>query len=260
MRTAEQYFDELNTVLRKHYDDHSRFNLSLADASIDLWLDGYKPGVPDRKVSVYHKGALVALLLDLTIRRLSHHQRSLDDVMRRLWQEFGKVNVGYTEQDYMQLVSEVAGKPMQRYFDQFVYGTAPLEEPLNKVLHFVGCQLCIQENPSVAESLFGFRAVTKNERTEVAAILPGSPAAAALTIDDEIVAVNGRRVAMNLQCRFANSDEKPELSVVRHNRLLTVTLTAKPDQRFSQNITIEKLSDATPEQQASFKQWLKQVF
>jgi predicted metalloprotease with PDZ domain len=260
VRTADQYFEELNTVLRKHYDDHGRFNLSLADASIDLWLDGYKSGVPDRKVSVYHKGALVALLLDLTIRRLSHHQRSLDNVMRRLWEEFGKAGVGYTEQDYIRIVSEVAGQSMQRYFDQFVYGTAPLEEPLNRVLSFVGCQLRIRENASVSEGVFGFRTAVKSERTEVTAILPGSPAAAALTVDDEIVAVNGRRVAMNLQSLFADGGQQYELSIFRQNRLVTVTLVAVAEQRFWQKITVEKLPDATPEQQASFQQWLKQAF
>ena len=30
VRTAEQYFQELNTVLRKHYDDDGRYNLSLS--------------------------------------------------------------------------------------------------------------------------------------------------------------------------------------------------------------------------------------
>ncbi|GGF05938.1 M61 family metallopeptidase [Hymenobacter cavernae] len=260
VRTATQYFEELNTVLRKHYDDYGRFNLSLADASMDLWLDGYKAGVPDRKVSVYHKGALVALLLDLTIRRLSHHQRSLDDVMRRLWQEFGQAGVGYTEQDYMRIVSEVAGQPMQRYFDQFVYGTASLEEPLNKILGFVGCRLAIRENASASEGIFGFRATVKSERTEVAAIAPDSPAAAALTIDDEIIAVNGRRVVMNLQTLLSAGAEQYELSVFRQNRLVAVTLVAKAEQRFWQKITVEKLPDASPEQQASFQQWLKQAF
>ncbi|WP_324672980.1 M61 family metallopeptidase [Hymenobacter sp. GOD-10R] len=260
VRTAEQYFEELNTVLRKHYDDYGRFNLSLADASMDLWLDGYKSGVPDRKVSVYHKGALVALLLDLTIRRLSHHQRSLDNVMRRLWEDFGKAGVGYTEQDYIRIVSEVAGQSMQRYFDQFVYGTAPLEKPLNRVLNSVGCQLRIRENASISEGIFGFRTAVKSERTEVTAILPGSPAAAALTVDDEIIAVNGRRVVMNLQSLFADGAQQYELSIFRQNRLLTVTLVAAAEQRFWQKITVEKLPDATPEQQASFQQWLKQAF
>jgi predicted metalloprotease with PDZ domain len=260
VRTADQYFQELNTVLRKHYEDDGRFNLSLADASVDLWLDGYKPGVPDRKVSVYHKGALVALLLDLALRQLSKHQRSLDDVMRRLWLEFGQPGVGYTEDDYIRIVEEVAGRSMRQYFNSFIYGTAPLEEPLTKALHFVGCTLLQEENVSAAEGLFGFRTVVKNERTQVTSILPHSPAAAALTVDDEIVAVNGRRVEMNLQVLLSDGAPRYEVSVFRQSRLLTVPLEADPERRFWPKITIEKRSDATSEQQASFRQWLKQDF
>lgn len=261
VRTAAQYFQELNTVLRKHYDDYGRHNLSLADASMDLWLDGYKPGIPDRKVSVYHKGALAALLLDLTIRLLTAHARSLDDVMRRLWEEFGKTGVGYTEEDYQRIVREVAGRDMQTYFDKFIYGTAPLEEPLNRALGFVGCTLRAEETTSLTEGVFGFRTIVKNERTEVTDILPGSPAAVAFTVDDEIVAVNGRRVDMNLQNLLSTDpDQHYEVSVFRQNRLLTVSLVAQPGQRFWQKYTVEKLSTATPDQQASFRNWLKQEF
>ncbi|UYZ61733.1 M61 family metallopeptidase [Hymenobacter weizhouensis] len=260
VRTAEQYFAELNTVLRKHYDDYGRFHLSVADASMDLWLDGYKPGVPDRKVSVYHKGALVALLLDLTLRQLSQHQRSLDDVMRRLWTEFGQTGTGYTEDDYIRLVKEVAGRDMQAYFDKFIYGTAPLEEPLNRVLGFVGCRLVVEENPSVAEGVYGFRTVVKNERTEVTDILPDAPAALSLTVDDEIVAVNGRRVDQNLHALLSDGSPQHEVTVFRQNRLLTVPLVADPAHRFWSKITVQKLPVATPEQQASFRQWLQQDF
>ncbi|WP_426490250.1 M61 family metallopeptidase [Hymenobacter sp. 102] len=260
VRAAEQYFAELNTVLRKHYDDYGRYHLSVADASMDLWLDGYKPGVPDRKVSVYHKGALVALLLDLTLRQLSGHQRSLDDVMRRLWEEFGQTGMGYTEEDYTRLVQEVAGRDMHAYFDKFIYGTAPLEEPLNRVLGFVGCRLRIDENASASEGVYGFRTVVKNERTEVTDILPDAPAALALTVDDEIVAINGRRVELNLHSLLSDGADHHEVTVFRQNRLLTVTLAADPAHRFWQKVTVEKLPSATPEQQASFRQWLKQDF
>ncbi|WP_051718726.1 M61 family metallopeptidase [Hymenobacter sp. IS2118] len=256
VHTPAQYFEELNTVLRKHFDDAGGENLSLADASMDLWLDGYKPGVPDRKVSVYHKGALAALILDLTLRQLSGHARSLDDVMRRLYEEFGKTGVGYTEADYIRIVNEVAGRNMQAYFDKFIYGTAPLLEPLDKVLHTVGCQLLVGENASASEGIFGFRTVVKNERTEVTTIWPNSPAAAALTVDDEIVAVNGRRVDMNLQSLLSTGAAAYELSVFRQNRLLTVTLTAAPGHRFGQRYAIDKLETADDTQQRGFQQWL----
>ena len=257
VRTPSQYFEELNTVLRKHYDDAGSQNLSLADASMDLWLDGYRPGVPDRKVSVYHKGALTALLLDLTLRQLHNHTRSLDDVMRQLYEEFGKTGGGYTDADYARIVGEVAGRKMQVYFDKFINGTAPLQEPLAKALHTVGCQLVSYENASASEGTFGFRTVVKNERTEVSYIWPDSPAAAALTIDDEIVAVNGRRVDMNLQTLLSLPDAPHyELAVFRQNRLLLVELTAEPGRTFGTRYTVEKLDEADAAQKAGFQKWL----
>jgi len=260
VRTPVQYFEELNTVLRKHYDDAGGENGSLADASMDLWLDGYKPGVPDRKVSVYHKGALAALILDLTLRQLSSHARSLDDVMRRLYEEFGKTGIGYTETDYIRIVSEVAGRDMHAYFDKFIYGTAPLAEPLNKVLYTVGCQLTVAQNASASEGIFGFRTMVKNERTEVAAIWPDSPAATALAVDDEITAVNGRRVDMNLQSLLSSGTSAYELSVFRQSRLLTVTLAALPGAGFGQRYAVEKLATADTAQQRGFQQWLNWEF
>jgi predicted metalloprotease with PDZ domain len=256
VRTPDQYLEELNLVLRKHYDDAGDQNLSLADASMDLWLDGYKPGVPDRKVSVYHKGALTALLLDLTIRQLHGHARSLDDVLRRLYEAFGKTGLGYTDEDYARIVSEVAGRKMQVYFDKFINGTAPLQEPLDKALHTVGCQLVAYENASASEGTFGFRTVVKNDRTEVTYIWPGSPAAAVLTADDEIVAINGRRVESNLQSLLSTGVPLYEVAVFRQSRLVLVELTAQPDAAFGTRYMVEKLADADETQKAGFQKWL----
>jgi predicted metalloprotease with PDZ domain len=256
VRTPDQYLEELNLVLRKHYDDAGDQNLSLADASMDLWLDGYKPGVPDRKVSVYHKGALTALLLDLTIRQLHGHARSLDDVLRRLYEDFGKTGLGYTDEDYARIVSEVAGRKMQVYFDKFINGTAPLQEPLDKALHTVGCQLVAYENASASEGTFGFRTVVKNDRTEVTYIWPGSPAAAVLTADDEIVAINGRRVESNLQSLLSTGVPLYEVAVFRQSRLVLVELTAQPDAAFGTRYMVEKLADADETQKAGFQKWL----
>lgn len=256
VRTPAQYFEELGAVLHKHFADAGPDNLSLADASVDLWLDGYKPGVPDRKVSVYHKGALAALLLDLTLRQLSGQARSLDDVMRRLYAEFGQTGIGYTEADYIRLVEEVAGRKMGAYFDKFIYGLEPLAPPLDKVLHTVGCQLLVAENGSASEGRFGFRTMARNERTEVSGIWPGSPAAAALTVDDEIMAVNGRRVDMNLQTLLSTGGPSYEISVFRQHRLVTVTLTATASASYGPRYSVAKLAEADATQREGFAKWL----
>jgi predicted metalloprotease with PDZ domain len=120
----------------------------------------------------------------------------------------------------------------------------------------VGCQLLVTENASASEGIFGFRTVVKNERTEVTDIWPNSPAAAALTVDDEIVAVNGRRVDMNLQSLLGNGAAQYEVSVFRQNKLLTVTLAAMPGITFGQRYTVDKMDVADAAQQQGFRQWL----
>jgi predicted metalloprotease with PDZ domain len=135
------YLKELLVILKRHFENAGRAYLSLTEASWDLWLDGYVRGVPNRKVSVYHKGAIAALMLDLYLRRKFRQTRSLDDVMRLLWVRFGKPFVGYTYADYRATVAEVANEPMNWYFDLCITGNAPLEEPLNALLADVGLRL-----------------------------------------------------------------------------------------------------------------------
>ena len=116
-----EYFDNLNKSLKRHFENYGRFNLSLAESSYDLWLDGYSPGIPDRKVSIYVKGSLVALMLDLTIRKCSENHRSLDDLMRKLWKDFGVRKVGYTEHDIQSIAEELSGNSLEEFFQQLCF-------------------------------------------------------------------------------------------------------------------------------------------
>ena len=58
---------------------------SVAQASFDAWVKYYRAdeNTPNATISYYAKGSLVALALDLTLRREGHG--TLDDVMRHLW-------------------------------------------------------------------------------------------------------------------------------------------------------------------------------
>ncbi len=93
--STDQFFVEINTRLQKHFDNYGRFNLSVADSSFDTWLDGYVPGIPNRKTSIYDEGCITAMMTDLLIRMKSGNRKSLDDVMRTLYKDFGKAKIGY---------------------------------------------------------------------------------------------------------------------------------------------------------------------
>ena len=176
--------------------------------------------------------------------------------MRRLYQEFGETGVGYTEADYLRLVNEVAGRNMQAYFDKFIYGTEPLLATLDRVLHTVGCQLLAVPNPAHAEATFGFRTTSRADRTDVVYIWPGSPAERALSVEDEIVAVNGCREAPNALLLLPGAAPHYELTVLRQNRLLTVQLNAGPGRTFGPRYEVRRLPTADAAQQQGFRQWL----
>ena len=65
---------------------------SVAESSFDAWIKYYRPDENTQNAvsSYYVKGSLVALCLDLLIRERTQGQRSLDDVMRLLWQRYGR--------------------------------------------------------------------------------------------------------------------------------------------------------------------------
>ncbi|ADB39910.1 M61 family metallopeptidase [Spirosoma linguale] len=143
--TDEAYLKELQVLLKRHFENNGRAFQSLTESSWDLWLDGYDKGVPDRKVSVYHKGAIAALILDLHIRQVTDHARSLDDVMRQMWQRFGKPFIGYTLDDYRAVTEAVAGEPLDWYYAVCIFGNQPLEPLLNKYLAWVGLLVAYEE-------------------------------------------------------------------------------------------------------------------
>lgn len=259
--TAAQYFEELNTTLQRYFADHSRNNLSVADSSFDLWLDGYKPGIPDRKVSIYIKGALTALLLDLQLRQSTGNKSSLDTVMRHLWEDFGKRGIGYTEQDYAQLALRVGGEHFQTYFEQYINGTEPIEGALDEALRYVGCMLQAEENALLYEGKFGFKTIADNQTIKVSAIAPDSPASTVLSVEDELIAVNNRKLEQNLQPLLADLDltQAIQLTIFRNKQLRQVTL--QPGQQtYYTRYTVAKRPDATEVEKDNFKVWLKQEF
>ncbi len=147
--TDAAYLKELHVTMKRHFEGSRHATQSLLESSWDLWLDGYDKGVPNRKVSVYHKGALVSLILDLHLRRQSNHTRSLDDVMRGMWQQFGKPFVGYTLTDYRTVCETIAGESLAWYFDTCIAGTATLDDLLNEYLADVGLRMHSDETGGV---------------------------------------------------------------------------------------------------------------
>lgn len=139
--TLEQYLKELETVLKRHFEQDGKAFQSLVESSFDLWLDGYSQAIPHRRVSIYQKGAVVSLMLDLMIRLRFGHQKSLETVMKTLWERFGKRGIGYSITDYQRVCEEVYGRSLSQYFKDCINGNMPLESMVNELLDAFGLQM-----------------------------------------------------------------------------------------------------------------------
>ena len=251
----DQYFHEIDVLFKKHFENYGRYYNSLAESSFDLWIDGYTAGIPNRKVSIYGKGAIVALLLDLEIRRETKNKKSYDDVMKYLWKEYGKRGIGYSESDFQKVVQKITGISFKNYFDECIYNVTSIEERLNAALNFVGCELIISPNPILVERHFGFRYLQQRDgRLIIDLIEPESPADKALSKDDEILAVDSVKVENNLH-ELIGEKKSIEITVSRWGKVYSRKITADKKTYLDQ-YTIGKKSHPKPEEKVSFKKWL----
>lgn len=248
-----QYFKELDTLCKRHFENYGRFNHSLIQSSYDLWLDGYDQGIPNRKVSIYTKGALVALILDLLIRKYTAHQKTLDHLMRLLWQEYGKPGIGYSRDGYQSAAEEVAGRALEKYFEKCINGSDPLEAFLDNLLPEVGCELQVLPNKQKIKSLFGLVPINRQGLTMILSIAPGSPAEAALSIDDQILAINGTEADKELDTLI--TDKRIEIDILRRGKPRKVVVEGDKEIYYPQ-VLIRRDPEALPQQKSQFENWL----
>jgi predicted metalloprotease with PDZ domain len=175
-----------------------RFKQSLADASFDAWIKFYRPdeNTPNATVNYYAKGALVALALDLKLRGESRGRVSLDDVMRALWQRYGKTGEGVPEDGIREVAEAVSGLRFGPFFAAAVDGTADL--PLQRLLGAAGFELALQ--PAGTTPSLGIKTAAEGAECKLSQVLDGGAAqAAGLSAGDTLLAIDGLRVtATNL--------------------------------------------------------------
>lgn len=142
----EEYVAALLGNLKLHFDRDGDAKQSLLESSVDLWIDGYGKSIPGKRVSIYYKGALLALGIDLMIRRKFEDKKSIREVMLLLNQRFGRLKRGYTLADFYAICEEVYEAPLTEFFQKWMEGNACLLEDTNELLRHLGLKLTRTEN------------------------------------------------------------------------------------------------------------------
>jgi predicted metalloprotease with PDZ domain len=219
---AARYLKLLAKPINQVRGTPGRLVQSVAQASFDAWVKYYRPdeNTPNATVSYYTKGSLVALALDLTLRKAGG---SLDGAMRALWRSSrgGPVD----EAAIASALEAEAGRGLADELQAWVHGRGDL--PLEPLLAEFGVRMTA-EPQRLADTLglrLGEGPVTG---VQVKHVLRGSAAErAGISPGDELIAVDGWRIRRLEDARqWVAPGQGFELVLVRDQRLLTLAVPA----------------------------------
>ncbi len=243
--SPQRYLQMLAETLTRVYRHPGRHLQSLLESSFDAWTKLYKAdeNATNSQISYYTKGAMVGLALDLRLRGL-HTGRSLDQLLRTLWQRHGLTATGTDEHTVIALVAELAGSAVANELNQWL--TASDDPPLAELLTNAGVELQLRpalgpddkggwSNQPAPRFSLGANFKSNGSGLELASVTAGGAAhGAGLAARDLIIAFDGIKASsarwQELQCSPQGTNVEVHFFRREHLRQCQLTLqTPRPD-------------------------------
>jgi len=210
--TRAQVLADLGRQITELQARPARIWQSAEESSLDTWFDKYPLyDRPDFSISYYNKGQLLGVALDILIRDSTDNRASLDDVLRRLNQQYAQRGRYYADSAGIQAMAEqavrfakpdaaraaVPGAPIDlgEFFKRYVSGTD--EMPFADLLSRAGLALKAQGEKRAA---LGFAIERDSAGLPVVSRLDASSAAgrAGVRNGDLLLSIAGGEVPRDL--------------------------------------------------------------
>ncbi len=254
LMTDKEFLAEIAKQIQSLQARPGRFETSLEDASFNAWIKYYRPdeNAVNNQISYYDKGELVNFLLDLEIRKDSNGAKSLDDVLRSLYNDFFKNGKNYTPADYQRISETMAGKSLESFFSKYVRGTDEID--YNDVLNGIGLQLNA-DSGAEKKAYIGADFAETNGVLTIRALPNDTPAyAQGLNTGDQIVAVDGYRTSQAFLANYLDGKkpgDKVKMTIFRLDRLRDIDFTLGKNTR--KTYEIKPLANASSGQKKLYK-------
>ena len=262
--SKSDYLGSLAGALAGHDQQPGRLKQSAESSSFDTWIKQYRPDENsiNTAISYYTRGQILGLLFDLEIRARTKGARSLDDVMRRLYQEHGLPRPGFTEAQLKAVFESVAGGDLTELWKRHVEGAEEID--FGPVVARLGLELSKgwQPGPLIKgePGTLGVRLRMAGDRAVIANVLAGlSGYEAGLNAGDELVALDGLKLDAGNAMRRLNelvAGQTVTLSIFRREAMRTFSVTAsrKPHDRY----LLTDAKDASAEAVQLRRGWLRE--
>jgi predicted metalloprotease with PDZ domain len=250
--TAESVLEDLGADLSRYLLSPGRAVQSLLESSQEAWVKLYKADAysSNSQISYYLKGAVVALVVDLILRR---HGASLTQVLHNLWQSHGRWGKGYHESDLVEALAEFHA-PLSTLLPQWL--RSKQDPPLPELLADVGLEL----TPETETHLdLGAGVELKGGQLWVQRVNRHGPASqAGLMVGDELVALDAERLRhpedLDALLNLKRSGQLCQLLVARDGLIRSLTIT--PATPSIKAWTLGLVADQTEQTTAQRNRWL----
>jgi len=236
---------------------------SLSAPFIDDAVHAQQTNLENTSISYYPKGEVLGLVLDFLIRGKTNGKASLDDVMRRMYEEFYLKSPnatyylrgrGYTNEDFERAASEVAGLDMSNFFKRCVRGVE--SPPYEAAFAPLGLRLVRDPRAPVTVGV----SADENDQAnfKIASVRPDSPAAeAGLEVGDIVTLFGGMKLTpanfLKTIARYKPGD-RIQITLQRGGHSVRTAMTLGSTQVF--DYRVEEMKDASPEAKALRAKWL----
>ncbi len=253
----QTFLENISKDLTRYLSIPGRKVQPLGESSYDAWIKLYRRDAnsDNNQISYYLKGELVSLLIDLLIRAKHQNQRSLDDVMRLMWQRFGIDEIGFSSQQLQAAIAEIAGENLDSFFSLCLDSTEEL--PFEQYLEPFGLSIKTVTEPE-AIPYMGIKVQTESDREIIKFVEADSPAMdAGIDAGDELLAIDGIRIAsqsLNQRLKDYQINDIIQVTVFHQDELKTLPVTlAKPQPSRYELVIKDNLSAI---QQQNLSGWL----
>ena len=211
---------------------------ALEDASLSTWVHP----VDGSGYLYYPKGSLAGFLLDIMIRDASDNARSLDDVMRQLYQTTYKAGRGFASADWWGTVSRAAGgRSFAEFNGRYIDGRDPF--PYDQIFRLAGLRMATD---TTRDPRLGISAAADSTGIVVNGVAPGGPAeTAGVRAGDRLLAIGELSITdpdfgPAFRARFGNQEGAPlPIKVLRGADTLTLNSKVVLAERIQRRVEID---------------------
>jgi predicted metalloprotease with PDZ domain len=264
--THKELLESLSAEIKSVETRPGNLVQSLTESSFDTWIDFYRPheNSANTSISYYSRGAVAGLMLDCELRRRSSGKVSLDDVMIQLYERFRET--GYDNDDFRSLCEEMTGEDFSSWFNDYVHqaNSFAYADSLKTLgLHLTADprsdrDVGSERGPQSEAVTLGITLRDADGQAKIAAIRADSTVVASgLNLDDEVLAVNNRRVnatTFGEELRGFEPGTTVKLLIARRGELqeIDVPVAAKPVEKWH----LARVPKPNRKQKKQWSDWL----